>query len=88
MPNEFDQLAKDAKKLTDEQFKNRFSSLTSLNDSEISSIIKDAGISKEDLAETLKHVKRATDENNHNAEAIKKISKGIDAVVAIASKVL
>ena len=88
MPNEFDKFAVDAKKMTDDQFKNRFSSLTSLNDSEISSIINDTGISKKDLAETLKQVKRATDENNHNADAIKNISKGLDAVVAIAKKVL
>ena len=86
--HEFAQLAIEAKKMTDEQFKNRFSSLTSLNDSEISSIINDTGISKKDLAETLKHIKSATNENEHNADAIKKISKGLEAVVAIASKVL
>ena len=88
MPNEFDKLAKDAKVLTDAQFKNRFSSLTSLNDVEISSVINDTGISNKDLADTLKHIKDATSENNHNADAIKKISNGLEAVVAIASKVL
>lgn len=88
MPNEFDKFADEAKRMTDEKFKNRFSSLTSLNDTEINSIINETGISKKDLAETLKHVKNATEENEHNAGAIQNISKGIAAVIAIASRVL
>ena len=88
MPNEFDRFADEAKTLTDDQFKNRFSSLTSLNDSEVSSIINDTGISKKNLAETIRLVKDATVQNEHNAEAIMNISKGIDAVIAIAGKVL
>lgn len=86
--NPFTKLANEAKQMTDEAFKSRFSSLTSLNDGEITSIIKDTGISKKDLAETLKHIKAATSENDHNADAISKISKGLEASIAIASKVL
>lgn len=88
MPNKFDKLADQAKALTDEQFKTRFSSLTKLNDSDISKIINDSGISKENLAGLLAEVKNATEFNNKTAQSVINIQNGVQALVSIVKKVL
>jgi hypothetical protein len=88
MANKFDALAKAAAKMTDEKFAAQFSSLTRLNDEEVEAIIKDAGISKADLAKVLAEVKDATNNNNAKADAINKINGGISALVGIAAKFL
>ena len=53
MPNKYDKLAGEAQAITDAQFKERFSSLTTLNDDDIGKIISTTGISKKDLAEVV-----------------------------------
>lgn len=88
MANKFDALAKAAAKMTDEKFAIQFSSLTRLNDEELEAIIKDACISKADLATVLAEVKDTTNTNQAKAAAINKINGGISAMVAIAAKFL
>lgn len=88
MPNKFDKLAAQAQAMTDAEFKTRFSSLTTLNDSDITSIINDTGISKENLADLLVAVKSATDFNTKTAQSVSKIQNGVLALVAITKKLL
>jgi hypothetical protein len=88
MPNKFDKLAAQAQALTDEQFKIRFSSLTTLNDDEIGKIIKETGISKQNLADLLVEIKNATEFNNETVKSITKIQNGVQALIAIVKKLL
>jgi hypothetical protein len=88
MPNKYDKLANDVKVLTDEQFKVRFSSLTKLSDSDISRIINDSGISKEDLTSLLMEIKNATAFNNKTAQSVMNITNGVQALLSIAKKLL
>lgn len=88
MANKYDKLATEAQAITDAQFKERFSSLTTLTDNEIGKIIKDTGINKEDLASLLVVIKNATDYNNATAQSIGKIQFGVHALVAITKKLL
>ncbi len=88
MANKYDKLATDAQAITDAQFQERFASLTSLNDNDIGKIIKDTGISKEDLASLLVVIKNATDYNNATAQSIGNIQFGVQALVAITKKLL
>lgn len=88
MPNKYDKLANDVKVLTDEQFKVRFSSLTKLSDSDISRIINDSGISKEDLTSLLVEIKNATAFNNKTAQSVMNITNGVQALLSIAKKLL
>lgn len=88
MPNKFDKLADEAKVLTDEQFKVRFSSLTKLNDADIGKIIDESGINKKDLASLLVEVKNATAFNNKTAQSVMNIQNGVQALVSIAKKLM
>jgi hypothetical protein len=88
MANKFDKLANEAQEMTDEQFKERFASLTSLNDNDIGKIIKETGISKTDLATLLVVIKNATEYNNKTAQSIGNIQNGVFALVSIAKKLL
>ncbi len=88
MPNKFDKLAAEAQAMTNAEFKTRFSSLTTLNDSDITKIINDTGISKEDLADLLVAVKSATDFNTKTAQSVSKIQNGVLALIAITKKLL
>lgn len=88
MPNKFDKLAAEAQTMTNAEFKMRFSSLTTLNDTDITRIINDTGISKEDLAELLVAVKSATDFNTKTAQSVSKIQNGVLALIAITKKLL
>ncbi|HET9429553.1 MAG TPA: hypothetical protein VFO70_00190 [Chitinophagaceae bacterium] len=88
MPNKFDKLAAEAQMLTDQQFRDRFSSLTTLTDSEIGKIIHDTGISKKDLAALLVEIRAATDINNQTVKSILKIQNGAAALIAIVKKLL
>ena len=83
MPNKFDKLADEAQALTDEQFKTRFSSLTKLSDNDISKIINDSGISKENLADLLVAVKSATDFNEKTVKSVQSIQNGVKALISI-----
>lgn len=88
MANKYDKLATEAQAITDAQFKERFASLTSLNDNDIGKIIKDTGISKADLASLLVAIKNATNYNNATAQSIGNIKFGVQALVAITKKLL
>jgi succinate dehydrogenase flavin-adding protein (antitoxin of CptAB toxin-antitoxin module) len=88
MPNKFDRFAEQAEAMTDDEFKNRFSSLTRLSDDDITKVIKDTGIGNEDLAMLLAEVKNATEFNNKTAQSIASISGGVQALVAITKKLL
>lgn len=88
MPTNWNEIASQAGESTDEHFKSQLSSLTRLNDEEIESLINDTGISKEDLSQVLKAIKDATKSNKDKAKAIKNISKGVDVLVGLASKLI
>ncbi|HSN62444.1 MAG TPA: hypothetical protein VLR49_16020 [Ferruginibacter sp.] len=88
MANKYDKLANEAQEITDAQFKDRFASLTSLNDTDIGKIIKDTGISKTDLAALLVEIKNATEYNDKTAQRIANIQNGVHALVAITKKLL
>ena len=88
MPNKFDKLADEAQAITDEQFRERFSSLTSLSETEIGKVLKSTGISRENLAALLLEIKNATEFNNKTAQSIINIQNGVQALVAITKKLL
>lgn len=88
MPNKYDKLAGEAQAITDAQFKERFSSITTLNDDDIGKIINTTGISKKDLAALLVEIKNATEYNKNTAQSILKIQNGVQALVAITKKLL
>ena len=88
MPNKFDKFADQAKTMTDAQFKDKFSSLTTLTDSDITKILNETGISKKYLAELLSVVKSATAFNNQTAQSVANIQKGVVTLVSIAKKLL
>lgn len=88
MANKYDKLASEAQAITDVQFKERFASLTTLSDKEIGKIIKDTGISKEDLATLLVEIRNATVYNDATAQSIGNIQFGVQALVAITKKLL
>lgn len=85
MPNKWDDIANDAANATDAIFADKITSLTRLNSDDIQKLL-DTGISKQDLAKVLSVVKDATKNNQDKAKAIQNISKGLDALVAIAGK--
>lgn len=82
---DWDEIARQAGKATDQKFRSKISSLTSLNDSEIERIITESGISKKDLTGVLKIVKDNTLSNNKKEEAIRDMSKGVDVLIRLAS---
>ncbi len=88
MPNKFDKLAGEAQAMTDNEFKDRFSSLTRLHDAEITKIIDDTGISQKDLANLLAEIKNATAINNKTAQSVINIQNGVQALVSITKKLL
>jgi len=83
----WDQIIADAKADTDAKFASKISSLTTLTDKDIEDLLK-AGLTKEDLAAVSKEILDATKDNNAKANAIKTISKGVETLVFIASKLL
>ncbi|MBC7933934.1 MAG: hypothetical protein H7Y86_01050 [Rhizobacter sp.] len=88
MPNKFDKLADEAQAITDEQFRERFSSLTSLSETEIGKVLKSTGISRENLANLLVEIKNATEYNDKMTQSIVNIKGGVQALVAITKKLL
>lgn len=85
---DWDAIANKTLEATDEHFKNQISSLTTLTDTEVAKLITQTGISKEDLVEVLRNVDDAARSNEAKAKAIQGINKGVDVLVAIASKFL
>ncbi|RYY45676.1 MAG: hypothetical protein EOO06_16040 [Chitinophagaceae bacterium] len=88
MPNKFDKLADEAQAITDDQFRERFSSLTSLSEVEIGKILKATAISRENLAALLVEIKNATEYNDKMTQSIVNIQGGVLALVAITKKLL
>lgn len=88
MPNKFEKLAEEAQFLTDEQFKVRFSSLTRFSDEDTLKIMRETGISKEDLARLMVEVKIAGEINNKTAQTVSHINGGLETLVAIAKRLL
>lgn len=88
MANKYEKLASEAQAITDAQFAERFASLTSLSDKEITKVINDTGISKEDLASLLLAIKNATSYNEATAKSVGNIQFGVQALVAITKKLL
>jgi len=70
--------------------------LTTLNETEITKVLKSSGISKENLALLLLEIKNATEYNNKNAteynnkttQSILNIQNGVGALMAIVKKLL
>ena len=85
---DWDAIAKKTQENTDDHFKNQMSALTKLTDSQVSHLINDTGISKEDLVEVFKNVDDSIKSNEAKANAIRGINKGVDVLVAVASKFL
>ncbi len=88
MPNKFEKLAEEAQFLTDEQFKSRFSSLTRFSEEDTLKIMKDTGISKEDLATLIAEVKKAGEINNKTSQTVSGIKGGTETLVAITKRLL
>ncbi len=88
MPTDWNEIARSTQEETDDSFKGKISSLTSLKDSEIAALINDTGISKSDLVAVLKVIDDASKTNEAKAQAISNINKGIRAVVKIAERVI
>ncbi len=88
MPSKYDKLVEDAQAITDEKFRERFSVLTSLSETEIGKVLKATGISKTDLASLLVEIKNATEYNDKLAKSINNIQGGVQALVAITKKLL
>jgi predicted transcriptional regulator len=83
---DWDAIAEQAQKETDKHFKNKISALTKLTDTQVLDLINDTGISKEDLVKVLKTVDDSVRSNEAKAKAIRGINKGVDFLVAVASK--
>ena len=83
MTNKYDAFAEQAAVMTDEQFRERFATLTRLNLKDLDRIITETGISQQDMAELLKAVKDATSSNERKAAAIKNINGGVTTLIAM-----
>lgn len=88
MPIDWNTIADNAATATDAEFSNQISGLTRLNDNEIETLLFETGISKTDLVAVLKEVSHATKSNKAKANSISNIGKGLEVLVAIASKLI
>ncbi len=89
MPNlTIDEILAKAKTDTDNKFKNKVSSLTSLTNTEIDALMNESGIKKENFAAVLKELDDAAKSNEDKAKAIAKISQGVQLLVGIATKII
>lgn len=88
MATKLDKLVDDTSVLTDEQFKNRFSSITRLNEEDTIKIIKESGISNEDLANLVHEIKKSADFNIKSVQSITEIKGGVLAMAAIIKRLL
>jgi hypothetical protein len=82
----WDEIIAKAKQDTDNKFKNKMSSLTTLTDNDIEKLLSETGIEKEDFASVLKEINNAATSNKAKVAAISKISKGLELLVGIAKK--
>jgi hypothetical protein len=87
-PIDWDDIADNAQQATDNHFKNQISSLTSLNNEGVTELINETGIGRKDLVQLLKVIDDAASSNEEKARAIANIHKGVNVLVAVASKLL
>ena len=83
-----DDIIAKAKTDTDNKFKNKVSSLTTLTNPEIEGLLDSTGIKKENFAAVLKEINDAAKSNEDKVKAITNISKGVSLLVGIAEKIL
>lgn len=83
MGTKYDAFADRAAAMTDEEFRKKFAAFTRLNMKDLENIIRDTGISQQDLAELLKEVKGAGSTNEKKAAAISNINKGVTTLIAM-----
>lgn len=83
MGNKYEAFAERAAVMTDAEFRNKFATLTRLNMIDLEKIIKETGISQQDMAELLKEVKNASNSNEKKAAAISHINGGVTTLVAM-----
>jgi hypothetical protein len=88
MENKYAALVAKATELTDEQFRDRLSSLTRLNTEDVEDILAWTGTDKETLAALLTEIENAWMYNEYEAEAIQRIGKSINVLVALLKKLL
>lgn len=88
MPNPYSQLAANAAKLTNQEFSEKFASLSKLTGSEVEEVMQETGIKQEELAELLKAVKLATQYNSQTATDLQRINKAINAMAALLKKLI
>ncbi|MBL7759367.1 MAG: hypothetical protein JNK08_01590 [Sediminibacterium sp.] len=88
MPNDWDDIIQSAAKATNTHFAEQLSGLTRLTNADIEALILDAGISRENLADTLKVVKDAGKTNAEKAAAIRNIQQGVDVLVSLVGKLI
>ncbi len=86
MPIDWNKIAEDAATDTDAEFKNKMSSLTRLNEEDITSLINETGIENPQFAAVIQVVNDAATSNNEKANAIQNITNGVDLLVGIAKK--
>lgn len=84
----WDEIIEKAKADTDNKFKNRMSSLTSLTNAEIDGILQDSGIDKKNFAAVLSEIDNATKSNTEKVKAITNIKNGVELLIGIAKKFL
>lgn len=81
-------IAEDSAKESNEKFAAKIAAIIRLNNSEIEEIISNTGISRTDLVSLIDEIKSAAISNEKKAENIQKISGGVKALIAIASKMI
>jgi DNA-binding transcriptional regulator YiaG len=84
----WDDIIQKAKTETDNKFKTKMSSLTTLTNNDIEALISDTGIKKEEFAKVVKILKDAAASNDQKTAALKNITKALQVVVGIASKII
>lgn len=85
MTKSLQELADEAKDITDQQLSSQISSLTRLTQDEIDSIAP-APLDKENLQKLIGIIKDSTKSNEQKAEAIKTIDQHLSLLISIVSK--
>jgi Holliday junction resolvasome RuvABC DNA-binding subunit len=86
MPEDnIDKIIAEAKAKTDAKYADKVKALTSLSDKDVDALMN-AGLKQSDVDAVAKEIADATKDNNAKAEAIKKISKGVETLVFLAGR--
>ena len=85
---DWSKIADEAAAQTQAEFANKISSLTSLTDNDLVSLIDDSSVKQEDLAKILGIIHDATLANEKKVEAISNINGGINVIVNLAKKII